>query len=77
MGKFEHIGKFENNYADDVNFTELNLEIAKFNRSEQCFLTSAKPSNLTTSWQWRSNAICRSWIFARNAALNTKDGMGR
>ena len=28
-------GKFENMYADDVNFTELNLEIAWFNRLVQ------------------------------------------
>ena len=35
MGKFEHMGKFENMYADDVNFTELNLEIAWFNRLVQ------------------------------------------
>ena len=26
------MGKFENMYADDVNFTELDLEIARFNR---------------------------------------------
>ena len=29
------MGKFENTYADDVNFTELNLEIAWFNRLVQ------------------------------------------
>ena len=33
--KFEHMGKFENMYTDDVNFTELNLEIARFNRLVQ------------------------------------------
>ena len=35
MGKIKKIvcmGKFENMYADDVNLTELNLEIARFNR---------------------------------------------
>ena len=30
------MGKFENMYAEDVNFTELNLEIARFNRLLQC-----------------------------------------
>ena len=29
------MGEFENMYADDVNFTELNLEIARFNRLVQ------------------------------------------
>ena len=33
--KFEHMGKFENMYADYLNFTELNLEIAWFNRLVQ------------------------------------------
>ena len=33
--KFEHMGKVENMYADDVNFTELNLAIAGFNRLVQ------------------------------------------
>ena len=29
------MGKFENMHADDVNFSELNLEIARFNRLVQ------------------------------------------
>ena len=29
------MGKFENMYADDVNYSELNLEIARFNRLVQ------------------------------------------
>ena len=30
------MSKFENMYADDVNFTELNLEIAGFSRLVKC-----------------------------------------
>ena len=46
--KFERMGKFENMYADEVNFTELNLEIAKFNRLVQWSATCGPFSNF--SW---------------------------
>ena len=46
------IGKFEQMYADDVNFTELKLEIARFNRLVQCsgftFNTLAPARHLRT-----------------------------
>ena len=36
------MGKFEKMYADDVNFTELKLEIARFNRLVQSSLVTFK-----------------------------------
>ena len=60
--KFEHMSKFENMYADDVNFTELNLEIARFNRLVQSSgFTFKNDATALDVLQWLSkHRLCES-----------------
>ena len=60
--KLEHMGKFENMYADDVDFTELNLEMAGYNRLVQSSACTFK-NNATALdvLQWLSiHRLCKS-----------------
>ena len=50
------MGKFENMYADDVDFTELNLEIAGYNRLVQSSACTFKnDATALDVLQWLSN----------------------
>ena len=56
------MGKFENMYADNVNLTELNLEIAGFNRLVQsCGFTFENDATALDVLQWLSkHRLCES-----------------
>ena len=56
------MGKFENMYADDVNFTELNLDIARFNRLVQSSgFTFKNDATVLNVLQWLSkHRLCES-----------------
>ena len=67
------MGKFEKMYADDVNFTELKLEIARFNRLVQSSgFTFKNDATALDVLQWLSkHRLCEStpYLFMTRKAL--------
>ena len=59
------VGKFEKMYADDVNFTELKLEIARFNRLVQSSVFTFKnDATALDVLQWLSkHRLCKSTLY--------------